>query len=60
MKLEDFIDDLYKAGWQAVGDAQHANIEKLWRELFPCVAQLSDELQEAEGELEQIRINVDC
>ena len=59
MKLEDFIEELYKAGWQSVADAQHTKIERLWRDMFPCVAKLSDELLDAESELEKIRINGD-
>lgn len=46
MKLEDFIDALYKAGWQATTDAQHEKIEKMWRNLFPVVAELEDDLHD--------------
>jgi len=44
MRKQDFIDALYKAGWKSDGDAQWTNIEKLWRELFPVIAELEDEL----------------
>jgi len=45
MKLEDFIDALNEAGWQATTDAQHEKIEKLWRKLFPLAAELEDDIQ---------------
>lgn len=44
MRFQEFIDELYKAGWKSPCDAQHHNIEKLWRKLFPVIAQLEDEL----------------
>lgn len=46
MRQQKFIDSLHDAGWQAVNDAQWDNIGKLWRELFPVVAELEDELDE--------------
>ena len=44
MRKEEFIKELYAAGWVANCDAQHSEIEKLWRKLFPVVADLEDEL----------------
>lgn len=50
MKFNDFIEKLYSAGWADNTDAQHSNIEKLWREMYPVVAELEDELIEIKGE----------
>lgn len=33
ISLDDFVDALHKAGWRSVYDAQHTEIEKLWRKL---------------------------
>jgi hypothetical protein len=33
MTLEEFIEKLYKAGWEAPCDAQWTEIAKLWEEL---------------------------
>lgn len=46
MKLDDFITKMYDSGWLATHDAQHSKIEALWRELFPVVAELEDELEQ--------------
>tara|TARA_R110001599_G_scaffold173340_2_gene365147 strand:- start:4798 stop:4968 length:171 start_codon:yes stop_codon:yes gene_type:complete len=51
MKLDDFINELQKAGWQAVSDAQHENIKYLHRQLFPVIADLEDDLESAEEAL---------
>ena len=47
MKLQDFIDELVKAGWEATGDAQHKNIKYLHQQLFPVIAQLEEDLEHA-------------
>ena len=46
MRKDDFIEALEAAGWRPVLDAQHTEIEKLWRQLFPVVAGLEDELND--------------
>lgn len=43
MRFTNFIIELEKAGWQAVSDAQHKNIEYLHRILFPVIAELENE-----------------
>ena len=43
MRFTNFIIELEKAGWQAVSDAQHKNIECLHRMLFPVIAELENE-----------------
>jgi hypothetical protein len=48
MRKQDFIDALQKAGWVSINDAQWTEIEKLWRELWPVIAELEDDLEDAE------------
>lgn len=52
MKKDELIKRLYDAGWDSPSDAQHTGIDKLWRELFPVVAELEDELEGAYMEIE--------
>lgn len=52
MQLDKFIEALYDAGWDSPHDAQHSHIEKLWRDMFPAVAEIHDELSEAQAEIE--------
>ena len=40
MKLQDFIDELYKTGWEASHDAQWTKIKELHKRLFPIIAEL--------------------
>ena len=51
MTLDDFIEALYKAGWTAFSDAQHAKIADLHKKLFPEIARLDSELQDSKSEL---------
>jgi len=51
MKKQDFIDRLYKSGWDSLADGQHTRIEAFWKELFPVVAELEGELEDAEMEI---------
>ena len=44
MRREQFIEAVLKSGWKDTADAQHKGIEKLWRQIFPEVAQLEDEI----------------
>ncbi len=46
MRFQDFVDAMHKAGWRSINDAQHDGIRKLWRELFPVIARLEDDLNE--------------
>ncbi len=55
MRLENFIDALYKAGWESSHDGQHDNIEALWRKLFPSTAELHDELIEADEHVKELQ-----
>ena len=57
MELKDFIDALYKAGWDSPCDAQHLNVEKVWREMFPAMAKMHDKMVELEEDFEQMRIS---
>jgi len=44
MRKQEFIDALYKAGWDAPHDAQWNNIGKLWADIFPTVAKIEAEI----------------
>jgi hypothetical protein len=33
MNFDEFVEELYKAGWRSPGDAQWTNIENLWDKL---------------------------
>ena len=46
MRLEDFIKELYDAGWHAVADAQHDRIKDVHKKLFPVIAELEGEVFE--------------
>ena len=54
MKFEDFVDAIIKAGWVGFNDAQHHNLEKLWRKLFPVVAELEEKMKRLEADLETL------
>ena len=43
MKLNDFKEELEKAGWSATSDAQHWGIEDMHKKLFPIIAELEKE-----------------
>lgn len=60
MRFNDFTDALYAAGWEAPNDAQHRQIKELWRNLFPVVAELEDELHDAETEAKNRRKRDEC
>lgn len=55
MKLYMFIEAIKKCGWKDTGDAQHENIEKLHRVLFPVIAELEDENATLIQNLEAVR-----
>lgn len=44
MRKQEFIDALYKAGWDSPHDAQWTGAEKLWAEIFPAVAKIEAEI----------------
>jgi len=46
MKFDDFIKELQDAGWKNTGDAQYDQINKMWRKLFPVIAELEDKVFE--------------
>ena len=43
MRLNDFVNELHEAGWDATSDAQHHGIEDLHKKLFPVIAELEKE-----------------
>ena len=51
MKLEDFKEALYGAGWLDTHDAQHSGIENLHAVIWPAVAALEAEVQELKFEV---------
>ena len=55
MRLQDFIDSLFAAGWTSASDAQWTKIAKLHAEIFPVIAQLEVELEDANNEILEIR-----
>jgi hypothetical protein len=54
MELDEFIQSLNNCGWRSTHDAQHTEIEVLWRKLWPCVAMLSDELEEIRQDMKNL------
>ena len=60
MRRQEFIDALYEAGWRAPLDAQHTEIKKLFARLFPTVAALEDEIDDAAHEAECKRKLDEC
>lgn len=55
MRLQDFIDHLIDAGWSATSDAQWKGIAALHKKLFPVIAQLEDELNDANGDIANLQ-----
>lgn len=51
MRLQEFIDSLCDAGWSATSDAQWTRITALHKKLFPVIAQLESELEDANNEI---------
>lgn len=49
MRLHNFIDALYEAGWRSSCDAQHSEIKELYAKLFPALAELEEELESAQS-----------
>ena len=60
MRYQAFVDALYEAGWRAPCDAQHTEIKKLWARLFPTVAELEAELEDAAHEAENQHKREEC
>ena len=54
MRFDDFINEVYLAGWRPIGDAQHAPIRKVWVKLFPVIAALEDELSDGVEPLHEL------
>ena len=52
MRFDDFVRALVESGWRDTNDAQHTNIKKLWEKMYPVLAQVEQELFEAECRLE--------
>lgn len=55
MRLQDFINHLIDAGWSATSDAQWKGIAALHERLFPIIAHLEAELEDANNEILEIR-----
>lgn len=55
MRLQEFIDSLVDAGWNATSDAQWTKITALHKKLFPVIAQLEAELEDANNEIFNVR-----
>jgi hypothetical protein len=60
MRFQAFVKELHEAGWRAPLDAQHIQIKKLWTRMFPTVAELESELEDAEHEAENQRKRDEC
>lgn len=48
MRLRDFIAALYDAGWRDTSDGQHLGIKALHKQLFPVIAEMEDEAEDAQ------------
>jgi cell shape-determining protein MreC len=59
MRFDKFVDSLLEAGWLSSNDAQHTQIRKLWKKMYPTVAELEDELEESENENRKLRKELD-
>ena len=55
MRKQDFITELQEAGWEGVHDAQHDRIGILWKRMFPLVAELEDEIEDLEKDIDNWR-----
>lgn len=44
MRFEKFISALQKHGWVSRNDAQHTEIYKFWKTLYPALAECEEEL----------------
>ena len=51
MKLEDFIEALYKSGWDSPDDAKHTKITELHKKLFPVISALEYEIEDLRVDL---------
>jgi hypothetical protein len=52
MRKQEFIDALYKCGWDSPHDAQHAQIAAFWAKLFPAVKRLEDDLEDLQNDFD--------
>jgi hypothetical protein len=60
MKKQDFIDALYKCGWDSPRDAQHSNITDFWAKLFPACKELEEDLDDAMRQIDKLQKQIDC
>ena len=51
MRLQEFIGNICDAGWSATSDAQWTKITALHKKLFPAIAQLEAEFEDANNEI---------
>lgn len=56
MKQQDFINALYDAGWDNIGDAQHTKIKALHIQIFPIIAELEEIIIALDSEIDQANI----
>lgn len=50
MRLKDFIEAMHDAGWRDSCDAQHYGIKALHKQLFPVIAEMEEEIEDAKME----------
>jgi len=54
MRFNYFVEALIESGWRPTLDAQHTEIKTLWKKMFPVLAQVEEELFEAECKLDDL------
>lgn len=53
MRLKDFISAMYDAGWRDSCDAHHSGIKALHKQLFPVIAEMEEEMEDARLEAKE-------
>ena len=59
MKLQTFLDELYKAGWRGTHDAQSAGVTRIWRNAYPAAAEYLDDLIAADSRIAELEAERD-
>jgi hypothetical protein len=52
MRFKTFLACLDDIGWEGVYDAQHTEIKKLWATMYPVIAELEEEIEELDAEVQ--------